>query len=53
MKPKIPLPKDYDYKSTLEDLDESETKARIMLDIFKELKKREQKNKNKCPWCNH
>lgn len=53
MKPNLPLPKDYDYKATLEELDESETKARIMLDIFKKLKIRKQKNPDKCPWCNN
>jgi hypothetical protein len=52
MKPNLPLPKDYDYNATLEKLDESEIKARVMLDIFKKLKIRKQKNPDKCPWCN-
>jgi hypothetical protein len=50
---KIPLPKDYDYEKTLEELDEEQLKAKIMIDIFKELKKRQEKNPDKCPWCNN
>ncbi|MBT3416695.1 hypothetical protein HON86_00775 [Candidatus Woesearchaeota archaeon] len=53
MKPNLHLPRDYDYKSTLEELDESEIRARVMLDVFKEIKNRKQKNPDKCPWCNN
>lgn len=49
---KIPLPKEYDYEKTLEELDEEQLKAKIMIDIFKELKKRQEKNPDMCPWCN-
>jgi hypothetical protein len=49
----IPLPKDYSYAATLEQLDNSELRAKIMVDIFKELKRRHKKNPDKCPWCNN
>ena len=48
---KIPLPKDYNYEKTLEQLDEEQLKAKIMIDVFKELKKRHEENPEECPWC--
>ncbi|MCD4760121.1 hypothetical protein K8R33_04505 [archaeon] len=50
---KIPLPKNYNYEKTLEELDEEQLKAKIMIDIFKEIKKRQEEHPNKCPWCNN
>jgi len=52
-KTQLPLPKDYSYAATLEELDDAELRAKIMVDIFKELKKRHKENPEKCPWCNN
>ncbi len=46
------LPKNYHYEKTLEELDEEQLKAKIMIDIFKELEKRQKQHPDKCPWCN-
>lgn len=49
---KIPLPENYNYEKTLEELDDEQLKAKIMIAVFKEIEKREQENPEKCPWCN-
>jgi len=47
------LPKHYSYNFSLEKLDNEAMSARVMVDIFKELNKRIEKDSNKCPWCTH
>lgn len=51
MKKELVLPQDYEYETRLETLDDTELKAKIMIDIFKELEKRHFENPNNCPWC--
>jgi len=48
---KLPLPKDFSYEKTLEELDEEQLRAKIMLAVFKEIKRRHEENPEKCPWC--
>ena len=47
------LPKDYSFDFPLEELDKENLNAKIMIDVFKELNLRIEKNPNKCPWCKH
>lgn len=51
MKKELILPKEYDYETRLETLDETELRAKIMIDVFKEIEKRHFENPDKCPWC--
>lgn len=47
------LPKDYTYDLPLEELDNENLNAKIMIDVFKELSYRLERNPGKCPWCKH